>query len=328
MSPSTKIPAGVRVVKSLFNSTPFLSVSRMDDRALRRAQTSEIPSGPIPNLLFGRPDPRVHISVWHFDGPAGPISVRVYQPKQAKGSHPLIINLHGGGFVLGSARQGDWLNSTVAAGVGAVVVAPDYRLAPTAKFPAALEDCWAAIEWAVDNVGEWDADPERIAIMGDSAGGNLAAVATMMARDAGGPNFRHQVLIYPAGDVSDAARRTSSWASNTDPILLSNEDLDVFRNHYLPEDLDRTDWRVSPTLASDHSGLPPATVVVASLDPLRDSGVAYAQALVNAGVPVRVEEFHRMPHGFLTFPNLCKDARPAAAVVVKALRSALEPSAD
>jgi acetyl esterase len=160
--------------------------------------------------------------------------------------------------------------------------------------------------------------------MGDSAGGNLAAVVAIIARDEQGPAIAHQALIYPATDMTDAARESPSVVANTRGIVLSNDDIEIFRGHYLGEDADPFDERLSPLHAKDLSGLPPAVVVVAGLDPLHDSGVAYAQALVDAGTPVRVEDFHQMPHGFLSFPYFSHAARPAMEAIVRSQRDALQ----
>lgn len=320
------VPVGVRALHALTSRAPLFSIAAMDEATLARVQATDLPDGPAVEAILGRRRRDVRVRSWSFAGPSGPVPVRVYTPAAlSPGPRPMVLALHGGGFALGSAKQGDWFNSRVAAGVGAVVVAPDYRLAPAHPFPAAVEDAWAALEWAAANDGEFGADASRLAVMGDSAGGNLAAVLAIRARDEGGPALRHQVLVYPATDLTDEMLLHDSAVRNTHPVVLSNEDLVVFRRHYVPEGVDLADWRISPVHAPDLSGLPPATVVLAGRDPLRDSGAQYAQALADAGVAVRVEEFHRMPHGFLTFPYLCRDANPATRAVVTALRTALRP---
>lgn len=327
MTGQLRVPAGVRLLRWMTRSVPAMSVAHMDERAIRRMQTSAIPENPVVNLVFGRPRADVRTSHWSFDGPAGKVPVRVHTPRAATSRpRPLVLNLHGGGFVLGSARQSDWIANQVSAGVGAVVVSPDYRLAPTHPFPAAVEDAVATLEWAVANAGEFGADGSRIAVMGDSAGGTLAAVLALHARDHGlgraGSRIVHQGLVYPATELTDERFAQPSSLANTRPILLSNRDMEVFRAHYVPAGTDLTDWRVSPYHASDHAGLPPATVILAGLDPLHDTGERYAQRLADAGVAVRVEDYHRMPHGFLTFPYLCKDAGHAAAALVRDQRAA------
>ncbi|ANH38555.1 Carboxylesterase NlhH [Nocardioides dokdonensis FR1436] len=311
-----RLPLGVRALDSLFRVAPSMSVARMDEERLRRVQGVAIPTRGPANLLLGRPRRGVRISTRTFDAGHGPLPLRLYTPTRATtGPRPVVLHLHGGGFVLGSARQGDWLCSVVADELDAVVVAVDYRLAPTHRFPAALEDCYEALLWTAAHARELGADPDRLGLMGDSAGGNLAAVLALVARDEGGPGVRHQGLVYPATDLTDATREHASYVGNRG-IVLSNDDLEVFYGHYLPEGTDPADWRLSPVRAPDLSGLPPALVVVAGLDPLHDSGVGYAEALVAAGTPARVEDFHLMPHGFLSFPYLARSARDAATALV------------
>ena len=296
----------------------------MDERTLRRVQSTDLPDNIVVDAVLGRPRRDVRISQWSFAGPGGQVPVRVHTPAGPVGAaRPVVLNLHGGGFALGSARQSDWVSSNVAAGVGAVVVAPDYRLAPTHPFPAAVDDAWAALRWVETNATEFGADPGRIAVMGDSAGANLAAVVSLMARDHGGPHVRHQGLVYPVGELDGRIFEDPSAVANLAPVVLSNDDMRVFSTLYLPPDHDPADWRASPALAADHAGLPPTTVVLAGLDPLHDSGARYAQLLADAGVEVRVELFHRMPHGFLSFPYLCRDAGPAVAALVRDQRAAL-----
>lgn len=317
---------GIRLIDAMMRSGKAFSVSRMDAEMLERIQRTPIPErGPV-NLVLGRVPRGVRIEKRTVDGPNGELPLRIYRPRrEASSPRPLVVNFHGGGFSLGSARQGDWICGQVVAGLDAVVVSVDYRLAPTHRFPAAVEDCTAALDWAAEHAEELGCDPDRIGVMGDSAGGNLAAVVTLVARDRGGPPIRHQALIYPATDLTDGLKEHESYRRNTRGIVLSNEDLEVFHGHYVEQGQDPTDWRLSPLHAPDHSGLPPAVVVVAGMDPLRDSGVRYAEKLVAAGGVAKVEEFHLMPHGFLAFPYLSKGARPAMAAVVRSQREALAP---
>ncbi len=330
-------PVGVRSIDRLMKASKGLSVEHMDERALRRAQTTAIPdAGPgalVAALFMGRPRRGVTISTTTVPAPHGDLNLRVYRPAGSGAdpddtARPVVVNFHGGGFVLGSARQADWICSNVAADLDAVVVSVDYRLAPDHRFPAAIEDCYLALLWTAEHAAELGADPSRLGVMGDSAGGNLAAVIALMARDEGGPAIGHQALLYPATDLSDALRETSSYLANTRGIILSNADMEVFRGHYVEPDADHRDWRLSPLHADDLSGLPPAVVLVAGLDPLHDVGVAYAEALAAAGVEARVEDFHVMPHGFLSFPYFCRGAGAALRSVVAAQRQALSPRAD
>lgn len=322
--PATSLRPGIRVVDRLFKATSSLSVARMTPGQLARAQSAVIPERGVAALVLGRPRPGVEIRTTGFPARHGELPLRIYTPEAwSRTPRPVVLNFHGGGFVLGSARQGDWICSTVAADLDAVVVSVDYRLAPAYKFPAAVEDCYDALLWTAAHAGDLGGDPARIGVMGDSAGGNLAAVVSILARDERGPAINHQALIYPATDMTDAALEDASYVANTRGIVLSNDDIEVFRDHYLNESDDRTDHRLSPIRAADLSGLPAATIVVAGLDPLHDSGVRYAQALADAGNIVTVEDFHQMPHGFLSFPYLAHGARPAMAAIVAAQRIAL-----
>ena len=207
------------------------------------------------------------------------------------------------------------LCSQVARNVGAVVVSVDYRLAPRHRFPAAVDDCYAAVLWAAENAGSLGADGP-MGIMGESAGGNLSAVTCLLARDRGGPAISHQVLIYPTTDMTEEAPATA-----TTPFLTAPE-MHAYRQHYLA-DADPRDTRLSPMLAEDHSKLPPALILVGEHDPLRDGGVRYAATLRAAGVPVRLTEYVGMPHGFLNFPGLCRWAPQALAEICAEQKSAL-----
>ncbi|MBB3082890.1 alpha/beta hydrolase [Geodermatophilus sabuli] len=298
------------------------SIARMDDARIARAQQSRIGHNPVTDLLFGGVAPGVSLRDGTVAGATEPIPVRVYRPEDVTGSLPLVVNIHGGGWVLGSLDQSDWLCSNVAATVGAVVVSLEYRLAPAHPWPAAPEDCYAALVDIAARAAEFGGDPQRLAVMGDSAGGNLTAVVTLMARDRAGPAITHQALLYPATDLTFAS---PSVAENAEAPVLTRRDMDAFRAHYLGGQ-DPTDPYVSPLLAADHSGLPPALVQVAEHDPIRDDGLRYAAALRAAGVPVRTTTYVGMPHGYLAFPKLCRSAPQALGELCTELRSALVPA--
>ena len=322
-----KLRPGVRVLDRVMKANAGFSVARMTPAQLERAQTAVIPDGGPAALFLGRAAKGVDIRSASFPARHGELPLRIYTPEAwSREPRPVVLVFHGGGFVLGSARQGDWSASIVAAELDAVVVSVDYRLAPTHRFPAAVEDCYDALLWTAERAAYLGGDPTRIGVMGDSAGGNLAAVVAIMARDEGGPALAHQTLVYPVTDMTEAVQEDTSVLLNTRGIVLSNDDMEIFRDHYVDAEVDPEDHRLSPLRARDLSGLPPAIVVVAGLDPLHDSGVRFAQALADAGNQVVVEDFHQMPHGFLSFPYLSHAARPAMRAVVASQRAALRGS--
>jgi acetyl esterase len=254
-------------------------------------------------------------------GPEGPVPVRIYRP-EAGGTLPLVVYFHGGGFVIGSVATHDGLCRRIAAGVPAVVVSVDYRLAPEHPFPAAVLDSVAATEWAAAHASALGADAGRVAVAGDSAGGNLAAVVSVKARDRGGPQIAFQLLIYP---VTDMTASMPSHQQNGEGYLLTNEAMKWFSLHYMGErDLRNPD--ASPLFVEDLSDLPPTLVVTAEFDPLRDEGEAYAKRLEEAGVSARAQRYDGMIHGFLQFDGIIPGAAGALSDVVVALREALAPA--
>ncbi|MFC4691921.1 MULTISPECIES: alpha/beta hydrolase [Geodermatophilus] len=285
------------------------SITRMDGERLRRAQQRRVPHNPVTDLLLGGVAPGVRLTDGTARGEAGKVPVRTYRPEWATGPLPLVVNFHGGGWTLGNLDSADWLCSSVSATVGAVVVSVEYRLAPGHRWPAAAEDCYAALTDVVERAAEFGADPERVAVMGDSAGGNLAAVVCLMARERSGPRIAHQGLVYPSVDLTMSS---PSIDENAHAPILTRADCRAFRDHYLG-DGDPHHPHASPLFATDHAGLPPALVQVAEHDPIRDDGVRYAAVLRDAGVPVRLTEYVGMPHGFLAFPRLCRSAPQALA---------------
>lgn len=300
------------------------SVGTKSDADIIVMQSRHMPSNGFTNRMFGAVVPGASVRDRTLSGPAGDLPVRVYRPARApdSGPRPLILYVHGGGFVFGDLRMGDWMCSSVAMTVGAVVVSVDYRLAPAHPFPAAVEDSYAALTWAAENAAELGVAPAdettglRIGVMGESAGGNLAAVLCLLARDRGGPAISHQTLLYPATDMT----RTATTAARS--LIISGPDMLAFRRLYLGA-AEPANPLASPLLAQDHSGLPPALIQVAEHDPLRDDGVRYAAALRSAGVPVRFTEYVGMPHGYLNFPGVCRSARQAMAEICTEQAAAL-----
>jgi acetyl esterase len=226
---------------------------------------------------------------------AGEIPVRLYRPEGSE-PPPLVVYFHGGGWTIGSLDTHDGLCRSLANRSGCAVLAVDYRLGPEHRFPAAVDDAMAATRWAADHAEELGVEPGRLGVAGDSAGGNLAAVVSLLARDAGGPRISHQLLVYP---VTDLTRDWPSYQENGEGYFLTVRDMVWFEGHYVRSPVDRKDWRLSPAVAASHADLPPAMVVTAEYDPLRDQGEAYGEVLRAAGVPVTVVRYPGMIHGFL-----------------------------
>ena len=251
----------------------------------------------------------------------GGIRLRLYRP--AAGTLPLLVYLHGGGWTIGDLDTHDVVCRTLAREAGCAVLAVDYRLAPEHRFPAALDDAVAALRWARREAAALGADPARIAVGGDSAGGNLAAVAALVERDARAP-LAAQLLIYPATDQRATA---PSHATNGQGYLLTADSVAWYRGHYLPDAGQWTDWRASPLLAPDLSRLPRALVLTAGFDPLRDEGLQYADALSAAGNRVQYLCFERQIHGFVTMGRVIDEANTALALAGAWLRDAFAPVA-
>ena len=256
------------------------------------------------------------------DGPLGTIPLRVYRPGGVPDSRPLpvLVFFHGGGWVIGDIETHDVVCRQVTAEAGISVISVDYRLAPENKFPAAVDDAWAATRWIAAHGAELGIDPARLAVGGDSAGGNLAAVVALLARDAGGPKISLQVLTYP---VTDLGAETKSYADLAEGYMLTRDSMRWFRAHYLSKEEDALDWRVSPIRATSLAGLPPALVITAGFDPLRDEGQAYALRLSEAGVSVDAVCFGGMIHGFVPMGRLIDTSFRAVTLIADSLRQAL-----
>jgi acetyl esterase len=268
--------------------------------------------------IVGRPHPDIFITEKTADG----VRVRVYRPADSLDDVlPLIVNFHGGGFIAGDPQQSEWWCSSVSYDVRAVVVSVDYRLAPEHPFPAATDDGYAALRWAAGHALDLGADGTRLAVMGDSAGGNLAAVMCLMARARGGPPIAFQLLICPAVDL---VNRYPSEDENEFAPMLGKADLQAHAM-YCPGD--ESNPYASPLFA-EHQGLPPALIQTANHDPLRDQGAAYAAALRRAGVPVTLTNYVDAVHGYISIPGVVPAARQALTEAVEALRAALPQPPD
>ena len=245
--------------------------------------------------LQGDPVPVASVVNRTVPGPAGEIPVRVYTPA-GTGPLPVVVLFHGGGWVIGDLEVVDRPCRQLADAADAIVVSVDYRLAPEHRYPAAFDDCYAATAWVAEHAAELGADPARLAVAGDSAGGNLAAAVSLAARDRGGPAIAAQLLIYP---VTDFNFGTPSYTENADGYILTKTAMVWFWAHYLgAQDLDKDPY-ACPARADSLAGLPAAYVATSEFDPLRDEGEAYAARLEQAGVPVTAKRFDGMLHGFL-----------------------------
>jgi acetyl esterase len=250
-------------------------------------------------------------------GPAGDLPVRLYAP-EADGPLPVLAYFHGGGFVIGDLDTHDGTCRELAVGAECLVVSVDYRLAPEHPFPAAPEDCYAATAWLAEHCAELGGDPTRLAVGGDSAGGNLAAAVALMARERGGPPLAHQLLIYP---VTDYAFETASYRENAEGYMLTLPMMEWFWNHYLADPAQGDNELASPLRATSLAQLPPATVITAEFDPLRDEGEAYAQRLSDAGVKTQMTRYDGVFHGFLGMGAAIDKAKQAVDQACTALRS-------
>jgi acetyl esterase len=249
----------------------------------------------------------------------GEIAVRVYEPG-GDGPFPCHVYFHGGGFWLGNLEMSDASCRATAVDAGCVVASVDYRLAPEATFPVPAEDCFTALRWVVDHAAELHVDAGRVSVGGASAGGNLAAVVALMARDRGGPDLVLQVLEIP---VTDLTMSQESVRSNGVGYLLTTTSIEQYTSYYLADPADATNPYASPLLAPDLTNLPPAVVMTAELDPLRDEGEAYARRLAEAGVPVEATRWDGQFHGSQTMGKLIPDEVAAYhAAIVAALRKA------
>ncbi len=246
------------------------------------------------------------------------IAVRVYHPTGASQTLPALVYLHGGGWTIGDLDTHDVLCRSLCHQAGGVVVSVDYRLGPEHKFPAAYDDAVAAWQWVASQAVSLGIDPARIAIGGDSAGGNLAAAACLGLRDLGHKPVL-QLLIYPSTLM---APDTASYQTNGQGYMLTRESMAWYANNYLRGPQDTLDWRASPQLATSHANLPPALVLTAGFDPLRDEGLLYADALSRAGVSAQYICFERQIHGFITMGRVLQEANTAVALCAQALRSA------
>ncbi len=253
-----------------------------------------------------------------IEGPGGDLALRIYRPRGPRKARGAVLYLHGGGFVMGRPQDYDGVASHLSERSDCVLVQVDYRLAPEHPFPAAVDDSYAALCWLGAHAAELEVDPARIAVAGDSAGANLATVCAILARDRGGPLLVQQILIYPV--TAAAPGMFDSYLRFGEGFTLTARAAHYFTGHYLGDGVPATDFRAAPLLAEDLGGLPPALVLLAGYDPLRDEGAAYANRLIAAGTPASLIEYAGLAHGFFTMAGAVHTARLAVEQVAGALR--------
>lgn len=275
---------------------------------------------PLPEAWLGSVDPGVRIGNQVIPGRKGPIPIRTYSAGSAS-AQPLLVFFHGGGFVLGTLDEFDAFCAGLAGKGACTVVSVDYRLAPEHRFPAAFEDAWAAILWIAAHGEELGGDPERIAVAGDSAGGNLAAGLCLQARDQGFPRISLQVLLCPWVDLSDSAEAAPSFRAFGQGLWLSAANLRWYRDHYVETPAQADHPLASPLRAESLVGLPPALVLTAEFDVLAAQGRAYAHRLEEAGVPVTFRQHPGMLHDFLVMPGKFSEARTAFGQIAEAIHA-------
>lgn len=303
----------IQVLLDVINAAPvdMASVSPEEMRALYAQLAAGSGEGPPVGAVADRELP----------GPAGPVPVRVYRPEGA-GPAPVLVWYHGGGWVIGDIATSDATARGLCARADAVVVSVGYRLAPESPHPAAADDAWAALAWVAGHAAELGGDPDRLAVGGDSAGGNLAALVALRARDEGLP-LRHQLLVYPCTDL---ALPHPSIDENAEGYFLTKASMEWFVDHYLGagrEHGDPASPAVSPLRVDDLAGVAPAQVLTAEYDPLRDDGDAYAARLAEAGVPVDHVPHPGLVHGFFGMGALAPAADAAVTAAIDRLRAAL-----
>ena len=253
-------------------------------------------------------------------GPGGDLRVRIYAPF-GDGPFPVLMYFHGGGWVIGDIESSDGLCRILTNAAGCIVVSVDYRLAPEHPFPAAADDAYHATLWTATHAASFGGDPSHIAVCGDSAGGNLAAVVAQIARDRGKPAICFQLLIYP---VTDAACNTPSYSENAEGYFLTREAMQWFWNHYVQKEVDHSHPYASPLRASNLARLPAALVITAEFDPLRDEGESYAERMRAAGTPVQLTRYDGMIHGFFAMSAIIDQGKKAIQQSAAALRTAFK----
>src|SRR5579875_1621147 len=321
---SERLDPEVRALLEAMDAQPAPPLESMDPIEARAARGG----GPMA-AMNGEPEPLGRVEDISIPGPAGPLAARVYA-NSSGGARPGLIYFHGGGFVFGNLDTHDTVCRSLAKQSDAVVVSVVSGLAQKNKFPAAVEDAYAAVRWAAAHAEALGIGPERLAVGGDSAGANLATVVAMRCRDAAlektsSPALAAQILIYPVTDLS--SHDTPSHREAGEGYFLTTAAMDWFNGHYLPSPAEARHPEASPLLAKNLAGLPPALVITAEFDPLRDEGEAYARRMQEAGVPVTVSRYPGMIHAFVSMHGVLAGGRRAIREAAEFLRTATQPRA-
>ena len=269
--------------------------------------------------FLANPEQVSTVEIWRIEGPGGPLTLRIYVPEGTR-PLPVLVYFHGGGWVQGSLDTHDSLCRALANAGGCIVASVDYRLAPEHKFPAQVEDAYAATQWVASNAASFGGDAAQLAVGGDSAGGAMAATVTLMARDRRGAMPSFQLLFYP---VTNYSFETASYQQNGSGYMLTRDDMAWFWHHYLADETDGLHPYASPLRATELQGLPPALVITAEFDPLRDEGEAYAERLRQAGVPVELLRYDGMIHNFVRMSSVLDRGREAVLRAGQSLHEAL-----
>jgi len=311
---SKRLQRIIKLSKKIFGE---FNGSELSEEQINEINNRSIPNNWITRKLFKKPAKGVEISTFIIPVDEGMITSYLFQrrdnvKRQLTSLRPLIIFYHGGGWVWGNMDLYSFICGRIASLTGAAVLSVDYRLAPLHKFPIAVEDCYNALIWASQGARYWKVDPERIFVMGDSAGGNLAAVVSRLSRDRKGPPIAGQILIYP---ITDGRLRTNSFNQFKDSPTLTGREMQFFIKSYQSEPKDILNPNFSPLLSKDHSRLPPTLIITADNDPLLDDGKLYAEALASADTPVKYLECKNTVHGFLAFPAAEGSEETEAAIM-------------
>ncbi|HVT34126.1 MAG TPA: alpha/beta hydrolase [Nevskiaceae bacterium] len=314
MAPQPKLKGfTLRLLYAQFSLLAKLGLGVDPDKTV--AQPMSVRKNKAPAWMTLPLPPDVRLELDSFNGRAGPIAIKKYLPPKIDPSMPRLMFLHGGGWIGGGLDTLDHLCASVAAQASCLVVSVEYRLAPETPFPGALEDCDDALSWTLRDSSLGPLPAAGLVVMGESAGGNLAAALCVLRARQGNSPIRHQILIYPALDFTMASE---SMHTIRQPGLEKKNVLRLIEMYCGQADL--KDPLVSPMFADNASALPPAYIITADVDPLRDDGARYARKLADAGVPVRYDNYPGMPHGFFFTPGICSSAVPAIAEIVKELR--------